>query len=105
MPELAELRKIVGELNEAWIRQQLKDIEKLQRSIVLQQSKADENLAELQKISAIVLAKIDDLDDLMGGSVSYVIPELEQAIKMVSVRAISIDKQVADLSPEPPEPN
>jgi hypothetical protein len=79
------------------VNDQLKEIETLQRAIVLQQSKADENLEKLQKQSAIVLAKINELCFSLG---FYVSPELEQAVKEVSLRAASIDEKVQDTPPE-----
>ena len=81
-------------VSDAWIRQQLKDIEKLQRGIVVQQSKADESLARLKKESALILKKIDEVDAAVG---DYISPELEKAVKETAVRVVSIDKKVLDI--------
>jgi hypothetical protein len=86
---------------DAWTKKQLKEIEQLQRGIIVQQAKIDdqhakidETLDTVKKESALVLKKINDLD---GPDLDpLVTPELEQMVKVVSARAKTIDRKVSD---------
>lgn len=91
---VTEVRKTMKE--EAWIKKQLQEIEQLQRLILGQQTRIEDTFVSVRKESALALKKISDLDDAINGGTAYVSPELEQAIKVVSVRAVSLDKKVSD---------
>jgi vacuolar-type H+-ATPase subunit E/Vma4 len=82
--------------DEIWLRHQLKEVERLQKGIIVQQSRADESLDKLQKESAVLLKKIGEVDSIVGGFVS---PELEQGLIELALRAKSIDEKVSDIPP------
>lgn len=92
------------------ILRQLKEVEKLQKAIAVQQKSVEEALVDSEEMlsairedydklhaaTLIIAQKISGLEDAAGGQ-NNVSPALEAAVKAVAARAVVIDAKVDDL--------
>lgn len=87
------LVNFLGTISDAAVRKQLREVEKLQKTIVAQQRELEPEFEKLRNTSAAALSKLKDIDKALSDNIS---PELESIIKELARCAVSIDQKVPD---------
>jgi dsDNA-specific endonuclease/ATPase MutS2 len=84
-----------GLISKLWLKEQFDQIHKADALIL-------ERLKGLDSQGKLILAGVNDIKKILDKTKDLVIPELEAAVKLVSISATAIDQKVPDTARPPP---